>query len=75
VFIRPPDLRTLTQRLKKRKSETAEQLKTRLKRAEEELACAGEYDYVIVNDRLDQSVGDLRDLVHRIKETQSGERG
>jgi guanylate kinase len=75
VFIRPPDAKTLERRLRKRKSETAEQLRLRLKRAEEELGCAGEYDYVIVNDGLEQAVSDLTCLIHRLKETQGGKRG
>jgi len=56
VFVAPPSWEALAQRLRGRQSESAEALERRLELARREVACAGEYDYVIVNDDLDQAV-------------------
>lgn len=52
VFIAPPSLELLGQRLRGRKSEEEETVLRRLRRAEEELAHRGNYQYVVVNDDL-----------------------
>lgn len=74
VIIQPPSLDALAARLGGRKTETKEQFEARLARAREELACAGEYDHAIVNDRLDDALQELRNLIRRIKEERGGER-
>lgn len=73
VFIRPPDIDVLIQRLEKRHSETDGEFRVRVERARTELNCEGEYDEVIVNDDLDTAVQELRDLIGQIKETGRGE--
>lgn len=55
IFIVPPDLNTLRERILKRGTETQEEIQKRLKRAEEEIRFAGWFDYVIVNDALEKS--------------------
>ncbi len=72
VFIKPPSFEALATRLHARKTETKEQFDARLARAREELACAGEYTHAIVNDRLDDAVRELKDLIRRVKEEQRG---
>ena len=74
IFIRSPDIDTLVERLRKRRSETDEQFKIRLERARTELDCADEYDHVMVNDDLETAVTELRDLIRQIKEKRGGER-
>ncbi len=73
VFIKPPSLEALATRLRARRTETKEQFDARLTRAREELACSGEYTHAIVNDRLDDAVRELKDLIRRVKEEQRGE--
>ncbi len=73
VFIRPPGFEALAARLRGRRTETPEQFAARLKRAADEMAAAGEYDHVIVNDRLDDAIRELKDLIRRVKEEQGGE--
>jgi guanylate kinase len=68
VFIRTPDFEVLAERLRGRRTETPEQFNTRLARAQEELAAAGEYQHAIVNNRLDDAIGELKDLIRRVKE-------
>ena len=72
VWIKPPDMNTLRERLKKRKTETTEQFETRLERAWKEIESVREYDVVIVNDDLDTAAGELRDLVRKIEGRQRG---
>lgn len=56
LFIKPPSLAVLAQRLQQRQTETEATLAARLERAKMELAYASEYDAVIVNDDLDRAV-------------------
>lgn len=50
VFVVPPSLEALFQRLRARATETAEQLELRQRNAAIELARAGDYDHVVVNE-------------------------
>lgn len=53
IFIKPPSKETLLNRLKARSSESADSLKKRLKRAEEELTYENKFDYVVENKDFD----------------------
>lgn len=53
VFVMPPDLKTLRERLVRRGSETAESLEKRVAKAEAEFAYASKFDHIIINDDLD----------------------
>ena len=55
VFIFPPSLQELKNRLLKRGGLREEQLKNRLSKATEEIAQAREYDFKIVNDSFEES--------------------
>lgn len=59
VLIAPPSLDALESRLRGRGSETEEQLALRLGAARSELANYRLYDYVVVNDDLEQATADL----------------
>ena len=63
IFIEPPDLETLVSRLKKRGTENAETLQNRLARIPEEMAQKKDYDYVVVNDDLDQAVKEVETII------------
>ena len=63
VFIAPPSLRVLQERLAGRATETAASIATRLSNAREEMQSIGNYDYVIVNDTLDQAVAVLQSII------------
>ena len=52
VFVRPPSIETLRQRLQSRGTDTAEVIEQRIARAEFELSFADKFDTVIVNDDL-----------------------
>lgn len=70
IFIRPPNMEVLKERLLARKSESNEAIQERLLWAEKEIECVSAYDYEIVNDRLDHAYDVLRSIViaetHRV---------
>jgi guanylate kinase len=63
IFIRPPSEDALRDRLVGRGHETPEQIEQRLAVAERELSAAGEFEHVVVNDRLDEAVDELAAIV------------
>ncbi|KAF2894850.1 hypothetical protein ILUMI_11320 [Ignelater luminosus] len=66
IFIKPPSIKSLEQRLRSRKSETETSLMKRLEVAIREIAygeMAGNFDVVIINDDLEHAYGHLKDFV------------
>jgi len=59
IFIMPPSMAVLRERLESRGTNTQEDMERRLKRAGDEMRDYRKYDYVIVNDVLEESVGKL----------------
>ena len=59
VFVLPPSAEVLVERLRSRNTENPELLRKRLRRASEELAAVGMYDYAIVNQDLDTAVAQV----------------
>lgn len=55
IFIKPPSIEVLRQRLEARGTETKEHIEARLAKAEYELSFENKYDVVIVNDKLEQA--------------------
>lgn len=69
IFILPPSLEELQNRLKKRGQDSDEVIKKRMEKAKREISHYNEYDYLIVNDVFDESVLALRSIVlaHRFE--------
>jgi len=65
IFIQPPSLEVLRQRLIGRGSDSMEDVQRRYKKAEQELTYAHKFDHIIVNDDLDRAVADFCSLVAR----------
>lgn len=63
VFILPPSLQILEERLASRQTETESTFQLRMKNAIKELHQAPLCDYIIVNDRLSDSVADLKAII------------
>jgi len=63
VFLLPPSMERLRQRLAGRRTESLAAIRRRLAEARREVACARWYDHVVVNDRLDQTVGRVAAIV------------
>jgi guanylate kinase len=63
VFILPPSFPELSRRLRDRHSDAPEEIERRLQTAREEIAHWAEYDYVVVNDHLQNATQALRAIV------------
>ena len=63
IFILPPSLSTLKERLRFRRSEDRSAIAARLKLARREISYKKKYDYTVVNDRLDVAYKKLKDIV------------
>jgi guanylate kinase len=59
VFVGPPSLPVIEQRLRSRASDSEETIQRRLRNAEGELAAWREYDYLIINDVIDVAAAEL----------------
>lgn len=62
IFIMPPSLRELEERLSGRGTEETEMLRIRLRNAESELALSGQYDYAVVNDQVERAANELAEI-------------
>ena len=65
VMIAPPSVQELEKRLRGRNSETEEEIQGRLARLEYELAQKDKYDYVIVNDILENAIARLEEIIDK----------
>lgn len=63
LFIQPPSLDALADRLRARGTESADRIALRLERAAMEMAAAPQFDAIVVNDRLDAAVAETVDRV------------
>ena len=63
VFIKPPSIETLRQRLLSRGTDSLEDINNRVARAEYELSLADHYDTCVVNDVLETAVAETREII------------
>ncbi|WP_040191782.1 guanylate kinase [Clostridium culturomicium] len=63
IFIMPPSMEELRNRITNRGSETPESLKTRLEAAYDEISFASKYDYAVVNDEVDKAVKKIESII------------
>jgi len=63
IFIQPPSLKELEQRLRDRGKDSKEAIARRLRRAEEEIKAAGEFDFQITNDNIEAALKQLEDIL------------
>jgi guanylate kinase len=66
IYIYPPNLEELMKRLRKRNTESEEELKKRAERAKMELSLKDKFDYLILNDNLDFAIVQLKSLIDKI---------
>ena len=62
VFVTPPTLSELKNRLQNRSTDSQEVIDTRIKMAKREVQRISEYDYLIINDDLDMAASVLRQI-------------
>lgn len=63
IFILPPSVAELERRLRKRGTETDDVIAERVSQAKSELAFAEKYDYVVVNNALEDAISDFRAVI------------
>src|SRR5207245_6182042 len=63
IFILPPNRSELEQRLRKRSQDAEEVIQRRLETASREIENYEKYDYILVNDRLEDSVEALKAIL------------
>ena len=63
IFIMPPSMKILKERLVARKTETKDQVIERFKTAYKEINEVGKYNYVIVNDNLDEALSKMDAII------------
>ena len=56
IFIKPPNIEVLEERLRKRNTDSEDKIQIRIKKAKEELLRAGEFDCVIENNQLELAI-------------------
>lgn len=66
IFIAPPSIESLKERLINRGTDSQEIINERLKNAERELKKKDSYDYLVVNDDFDKAYLDLKEIVRSI---------
>jgi len=63
IFILPPSLTMLKERLVNRSTDSKDAIRQRLNIAKKEIACSRKYDYIIVNNRLESALDNLRAII------------
>jgi guanylate kinase len=71
VFIAPPSLDALRERLEGRGTDSPEDVEARLRTAREELKAREEFRHVVVNDRLEDAVDELEAIVSAALENEA----
>lgn len=67
IFIKPPGLNQVKERLLKRSTESPEQIEKRLSRFDIEMAKIKEFNYIILNENLEQAIKDLQLIINKYK--------
>ena len=63
VFIMPPSMAILEERLRNRRSDREDEIQKRLRRAMDEIKDVGMYDYIVVNRDFERALAELRAIV------------
>lgn len=69
IFLMPPSVEVLVERLRGRGTEKEEKLIERLQNAREEVVLAKEFDYMLVNEELDRVVAQIKEIITVERET------
>ena len=68
IFVRPPSMEALRERLEGRGEDDEATIERRLRNAEKEMARAGEFRYHVVNDDLEIAYRELRGIIETVSE-------
>lgn len=73
IFILPPSLTVLEERLRSRGQDDDAVIRQRLAGAQAEMAHYPEFDFLVINDRFDEALNDLAAIVHSTRLGQTGQ--
>jgi guanylate kinase len=65
IFILPPSLEELEQRLRGRNTEDEDTIQGRLHEAFREIECSNQYNYRVVNDDLNRALSELETIINQ----------
>ncbi len=65
IFIHPPSMEELHQRLQRRQGDSPEAIEKRMKNAYNEVAWSQKFDYQIINDQLDKAYSQLKAIIRK----------
>lgn len=63
IFIKPPSINVLEERLRGRSTETEDIIQKRIQRAEMELSYANQFDKIVLNDKIDVAVDEVKEAI------------
>jgi len=63
IFIKTPSIDILKERLRLRGRDSDQEISKRVKNAQSEMAHIDEYDHVVVNDKLDKAIEDVKNII------------
>lgn len=63
IFLAPPSMEVLEERLRGRGTESEEVIRTRLEQAKNEVKLVKDYDYIVVNNTVDEAVSDINSIL------------
>ncbi len=67
IFVLPPSIKVLRERLEGRKTESPEEIQRRIEIAQDEIKAASLYDFTVVNQQLEQTVLEIEEVVKKIQ--------
>lgn len=73
IFIMPPSFEELERRLRKRNTDSEEDILKRLEIAKREIDFSSNYDYVVVNNTVDKCILDIIDIINKEKDKINGD--
>ncbi|MGL5205461.1 MAG: guanylate kinase [Metamycoplasmataceae bacterium] len=65
IFVQPPSIEVLEQRIRSRNSETDESIKLRLEKAKKEIKQTSDFMFIIVNNKLSDSVNNIANIIKK----------
>ncbi len=71
VFVLPPSVKVLRERLEGRQKDLPEEIERRINVAQEEIKEAGWYDFTVVNQNLDQTIADIEESIDKFQKERS----
>jgi guanylate kinase len=75
IFILPPSMRALKQRLQTRAQDTHEVVRARMAKSSDELSHWAEYDYVVINDELEEAIREVRTILEAARKSRTRQPG